>query len=93
MAGFRVLNDGRLHLPDGRKLDLEHGWLSKDEAVACASSADSIVLSTGLATIDISTDRERIARLLALVDGRQGDVGGRRYKGSGILALVLHDFH
>lgn len=93
MAGVRILQDGRLVLSDGTKLDLEHVWLGRDEARSCAASADYVVHSTGLGTTDITSDPERIATLLQLVAGGEGDVGARRYKASGTVALVLHQFH
>lgn len=93
MAGIRILEDGRLVLPDGTELDLEYRWLDPEEARSCAESAAIVVHSTGLGTTDISSDPKRIGSLLELVNGNRGAVGARRYRRSGTVALVLYEFH
>ena len=93
MAAIRILQRGRLVLPDGAKLDADVVWLTQDEARLVADRADFVVHATGLATTDISADRDRIRDLLKRVDGNTGSVAARPYRSTGIVASVLQEFH
>jgi hypothetical protein len=93
MAAIRVLNDGRLALADGTKLDLDVGWLSQLDARSAAEAADLVVFSDVLSSTDISQDSMRIQELLDRVTESGRPVGARRYRGSNMLALVLTRSH
>jgi hypothetical protein len=93
MAAIRVLNDGRLVLAGGTKLDLDVGWLSQLDACSAAAAADLVVVSDGLSSTDISQNSLRIQELLDGVNESGRPVGARRYRGSNMLALVLTRSH
>ncbi len=93
VTAIRVLNDGRLALPDGTKLDLDHMWLSQLDAQSAASVANLVVESDGLSSTNISEDSLRIQKLLDGVDESGRPVGVRRYRGSNIVALVFTRWH
>ena len=87
------MQSGRLVLADGTKFDLERVWLTPEDAQAVAEVAVCIVQSSGLATADISSDKQAIRGLLARVDQPPRSVGARRYRAGDQVALVLHEFH
>ena len=93
MSAIRILNDGRLALAARSKLDLDYGWLNKDEARSVAATADVVVASTGLSSSDISSDDRRIRELVGEVDASGQPVGARRYRGCGKVVLVLTQRH
>lgn len=92
MANIRILGDGRLLLPDGVELDLEPVWLSEAVARIVADEADIVVHSSVSHSADISAEQARIDELLRGVNRRTGEVGARRYRGAGLVALVLTEF-